>query len=131
LSYCGRSSPYLAHQITAPQIAGAKAILLFEDFPLAIFKIKSAQLIMRKADKKCCNVERFEGRKKSESIVVNLISPAPTLAFRASGVITSVRSALTQKSELSSTKIKRVNATAPNNSEELEIRWVFISTHEM
>jgi hypothetical protein len=31
LSYCDRESGYLAHQITAPQIAGPKAILAARD----------------------------------------------------------------------------------------------------
>lgn len=52
--------------------------------------------MLTKAGKNWSRMERFEGRKKSARIIVSLISPAPTLAFKNSGASTRVSNALLQ-----------------------------------
>ena len=62
MSYCGRESGYLAHQITAPQMTGPKAILAARDLlrkkVININTMDSAEI----ADRNLCRVIKVLGR---------------------------------------------------------------------
>jgi len=86
LAYCVRSQRYLAHQITAPQIAGAKAIDPENECDRTSAMTKSAADIKEKESKKSEAKSQLSGTKKMARTVNNLISPAPIPARKISGV---------------------------------------------
>jgi len=86
LAYCVRSQRYLAHQITAPQIAGAKAIDPAKECDLTSAIAKSAADIKVKENIKSAAISQVKGMKKKARTVSNFISPAPILALKINGV---------------------------------------------
>ena len=85
LAYCVRSQRYLAHQITAPQIAGAKAIAERTDLPPNTWININIVDIADIAVKNLSNTNRVDGRKKVEKRKINFKSPAPNLTLRRMG----------------------------------------------
>jgi hypothetical protein len=85
LAYCVRSQRYLAHQITAPQIAGAKAIDPAKDCDLTSAIIKRVAHIKVKERKNSEAISQVSGMKKKPKTVNSLISPAPILIRKISG----------------------------------------------
>jgi hypothetical protein len=86
LAYCVRSQRYLAHQITAPQIAGAKAIDPAKECDLTSAIAKSAADIKVKENIKSASISQVKGMKKKARTVSNFISPPPILALKNNGV---------------------------------------------
>jgi len=85
LAYCGRRNAYLAHQITAPQIAGAKAIAERNDLPANTWIDINIVDITDRAVKNLSSTNRVDGRKKVERRKSNFKSPAPKLTLRRMG----------------------------------------------
>ena len=85
LAYCVRSQRYLAHQITAPQIAGAKAIYPSKECDLTSAITKSAAEIRVKESKKSEAMLQVSGMKKNARTENSLMSPAPIPALKISG----------------------------------------------
>jgi len=85
LAYCVRSQRYLAHQITAPQIAGAKAIDPPKECDRTSAIIKSVADIKVKESKNCEAKSQVSGAKKKARTLNNLISPAPIPIRKISG----------------------------------------------
>jgi len=85
LAYCGRKTRYLAHQITAPQIAGAKAIAERNDLPANTWIYINIVDITDRAVKNLSSTNRVDGRKKVERRKSNFKSPAPNLTLRRMG----------------------------------------------
>jgi len=85
LAYCGRKTRYLAHQITAPQIAGAKAIAERNDLPANTWIDINIVDITDRAVKNLSSTNRVDGRKKVERRKSNFKSPAPNLTLRRMG----------------------------------------------
>jgi hypothetical protein len=85
LAYCGRKTRYLAHQITAPQIAGAKAILERSDLPPKRWININSVDITDRAVENLSRTTRVDGRKKVARRKSNFTSPAPNLTLRRIG----------------------------------------------
>jgi len=77
LAYCRRSQPYLAHQITAPHIAGARGIAPAKECDLANWLTKNNAANSENTIKKLDRASQEKGMKKRDRTVSNLISPAP------------------------------------------------------
>jgi hypothetical protein len=90
LAYCVRSQRYLAHQITAPQIAGAKAIDPAKECDLTSAITKSAAEITVKESKKSEAICQVSGMKKNARTANSFTSPAPIPALKISGAKNSI-----------------------------------------
>jgi len=86
LAYCGRSQRYLAHQITAPQMAGAKAIDPANECLLTSAITKSVADIKVKESKNSEAISQENGMKKNARTANSFMSPAPIPARKISGV---------------------------------------------
>jgi hypothetical protein len=85
LAYCVRSQRYLAHQITAPQIAGAKAIDPAKERDRTSAIIKRVADIKVKESKNREAKSQVSGTKKKARTLNNLMSPAPIPIRKISG----------------------------------------------
>jgi len=131
LAYCVRSKRYLAHQITAPQIAGAKAIDPAKECDLASELAKSTADIKVKEKIKSAAISQVNGMKKKARTVSNFISPAPIPACKVNGVRS--RTDRADNGCISVWVTKLITRRDPRliNSTRFEMRWWRKSSKEM
>jgi hypothetical protein len=131
LAYCVRSQRYLAHQITAPQIAGAKAIDPAKECDLTSAIANRAADIKVKEKIKLAAISQVNGMKKKARTVSNFISPAPILARKINGV--KIRTDRADSGCRSVWVMKLIRRRDPRliNSTRFEMRWWRKSLIEM
>jgi len=131
LAYCVRSQRYLAHQITAPQIAGAKAIDPAKECDLTSLIIKSAAAIKVKESKKSEAISHVSGMKMKTRTVNSFISPAPILARKISGVKSKTEKPVSGYTSFWVATLSESRDRKVIQSTRFDMRWWRISTKDM
>jgi len=131
LAYCVRSQRYLAHQITAPQIAGAKAIDPEKECDLTRAISKSAADIKVKESKNSEVIFHVSGMKKKAKTDNNLISPAPTPTLKISDANSRIDMPVSGCKSLWVAKLSANREIIATNSTRFDMRWFRASTKEI